>query len=443
MLAHRKDRLTQVGRALDRLGIEHIPAYSPEARGRSERMFGTLQDRLAKELKLAGITGIEAANRFIRDIYLADHNARFARPPEIAESAFVAIADPAGLAEILCIEDTRPTTETNRSGQMMCYENRTTPCATDSWPVANCRIAALLPVYPHKPFDRIDAMINLDNFSRAVRRAGMGTVLLLLVLAAPAVLVRAESEGDSLSLDYKISVAGQNVYRISYDARLSPAAYGTAIDIVPTGLGKLLSDFRLHMATRGGIASGRLEPEGFTLKSSKRREAKSLQMTWADGHLPEANRTFKLSRAGAAAIENALAPAVPDPLTAVLRHSLENPDRPCARKQRVYNGLEVYDLKITLLGKTVVDARQGGVYQGPAFKCRVVLVPIAGYPDKKMRKYLKEPPTYTVWFAPVMAPEWGNRILVPVAATGRAAGRNFSITVSSATVGGKTLAASQ
>src|SRR5215470_17738457 len=50
-----KSRLTQVGRALDRLGIEHIAAYSPEARGRSERMFGTLQDRLPKELKLAGI----------------------------------------------------------------------------------------------------------------------------------------------------------------------------------------------------------------------------------------------------------------------------------------------------------------------------------------------------------------------------------------------------
>src|SRR5262252_6319168 len=61
-----KSKLTQVGRALDRLGIEHIAAYSPEARGRSERMFGTLQDRLAKELKLAGIYDIEAANRFIR-----------------------------------------------------------------------------------------------------------------------------------------------------------------------------------------------------------------------------------------------------------------------------------------------------------------------------------------------------------------------------------------
>jgi transposase len=102
-----KERLTQVGRALDRLGVEHIPAYSPEARGRSERMFGTLQDRLPKELKLAGITDIQGANRFIREVYLPAHNARFARPPAISDSAFVAVRDPAGLVDILCVEDER------------------------------------------------------------------------------------------------------------------------------------------------------------------------------------------------------------------------------------------------------------------------------------------------------------------------------------------------
>ena len=101
-----KERLTQVGRALDRLGVAHIPAYSPEARGRSERMFGTLQDRLAKELRLAGISEIAAANRFIREVYLPAHNARFAKPPAIAQSAFVT-ADPAMLAEILCVEEER------------------------------------------------------------------------------------------------------------------------------------------------------------------------------------------------------------------------------------------------------------------------------------------------------------------------------------------------
>ena len=102
-----KERPTQVGRALDRLGIEHIPAYSPEARGRSERMFGTLQDRLPKELKLAGIHDIDAANHFIREVYLPAHNARFAKPPQIAESAFVVLPNPASLIEMLCSEEER------------------------------------------------------------------------------------------------------------------------------------------------------------------------------------------------------------------------------------------------------------------------------------------------------------------------------------------------
>lgn len=114
-----KDRLTQVGRALKHLGIEHIPAYSPEARGRSERMFGTLQDRLIKELALAGISDMEAANRFIREDYLPRHNARFAKPPALEDSAFVA-ADPGLLAETLCIEEERVVARDNT----VAYENR-------------------------------------------------------------------------------------------------------------------------------------------------------------------------------------------------------------------------------------------------------------------------------------------------------------------------------
>lgn len=101
-----KERLTQVGRALKHLGIEHIPAYSPEARGRSERMFGTLQDRLPKELRLAGIGEVESANRFIREVYLPAHNARFAKPPTLSESAFVA-AEEALLREVLCVQEER------------------------------------------------------------------------------------------------------------------------------------------------------------------------------------------------------------------------------------------------------------------------------------------------------------------------------------------------
>jgi transposase len=76
-----RDHLTQVGRALKQLGVEHIGAFSPQARGRSERAFQTLQDRLVNELKLAGIASIAAANAFIRETYLPAHNARFAVEP--------------------------------------------------------------------------------------------------------------------------------------------------------------------------------------------------------------------------------------------------------------------------------------------------------------------------------------------------------------------------
>ena len=72
-----KSRLTQVGRALKELGIQMIPAYSPQARGRSERSFGTWQSRLPQELRLAAITTVEAANRFLRERYLEEFNARF------------------------------------------------------------------------------------------------------------------------------------------------------------------------------------------------------------------------------------------------------------------------------------------------------------------------------------------------------------------------------
>ncbi len=101
-----RTQLTQVGRALSQLGIEHIAAYSPEARGRSERVFRTLQDRLPKELRLAGITGIEAANRRLAEVYLPEHNARFAQPAAQDGSAFVADAAQAW-REILCVQDDR------------------------------------------------------------------------------------------------------------------------------------------------------------------------------------------------------------------------------------------------------------------------------------------------------------------------------------------------
>jgi len=101
-----KSRRTQVGRALDKLGIEQILAYSPQARGRSERSHGTLQDRLVNELRAEGIRSIDAANRYLRERYIPDHNKRFSRPPRDPQSAFVALGR-VDLDTILCVEEER------------------------------------------------------------------------------------------------------------------------------------------------------------------------------------------------------------------------------------------------------------------------------------------------------------------------------------------------
>ena len=101
-----KSRPTQVGRALAQLGVVHIAAYSPEARGRSERMFGTLQDRLIKELALAGITDMVAANAWIKQVYLPTHNQRFRVTATLPDVAFVK-TEVARLTEAFCLEDER------------------------------------------------------------------------------------------------------------------------------------------------------------------------------------------------------------------------------------------------------------------------------------------------------------------------------------------------
>jgi transposase len=83
-----KHRLTQVGRALKELGVQMIPAYSPQARGRSERNFGTWQGRLPQELRLAGISQLEEANRFLRERYIAEFNRKFTVPAAQKGTAF-------------------------------------------------------------------------------------------------------------------------------------------------------------------------------------------------------------------------------------------------------------------------------------------------------------------------------------------------------------------
>ena len=107
-----RQNLTQFGRAMAQLGIEMIPAYSPEARGRCERQFATHQARLPRELAAAGITDMAAANRYLRKHYLPAFNREFGTKPAVEGSAFVPFIGP-GLDDILCEQFERTVNKDN------------------------------------------------------------------------------------------------------------------------------------------------------------------------------------------------------------------------------------------------------------------------------------------------------------------------------------------
>ena len=101
-----KVNLTEVGRALKQLGIDHIAAYSPEARGRSERAFQTHQGRLPQELARAGITDMDSANRYLEQVYRPGHNREFALPSTLPGTAYVPFLS-GSLPDILCEQHER------------------------------------------------------------------------------------------------------------------------------------------------------------------------------------------------------------------------------------------------------------------------------------------------------------------------------------------------
>lgn len=107
-----KERLTQFGRAMHHLGIEMIPAYSPEARGRSERMFRTHQDRLPKELAMHNITTMDAANDYLRSTYMSAFNEEFKVPATVEGSAFVAWLN-GNIDDVLCEQHERTVGKNN------------------------------------------------------------------------------------------------------------------------------------------------------------------------------------------------------------------------------------------------------------------------------------------------------------------------------------------
>jgi transposase len=130
-------QLTQVGRAMKDLGIQMIPAYSPQARGRGERSFQTWQGRLPQELRLAGVRDIQAANAFLNRSYIAEFNKKFAVAAAEAGTAFVPTKRQ-DLDRVFSIHHERTVNQDNT----VCWANGTLQIQPQSWrsTLAGCRV---------------------------------------------------------------------------------------------------------------------------------------------------------------------------------------------------------------------------------------------------------------------------------------------------------------
>ena len=134
--------LTQVGRALIELGIRPIPAYSPQARGRSERGFRTWQGRLPQELRLRGLKTMAAANEFLRAEYVAEFNQKFSVPAKQSGTAFIACRRQA-LDFVFALQHERTVARDNT----VSYDNRVLQIEKNKWryTLAGCKVV----VYEH------------------------------------------------------------------------------------------------------------------------------------------------------------------------------------------------------------------------------------------------------------------------------------------------------
>jgi transposase len=153
-----KHRLTQVGRAMKELGIQMIPAYSPQARGRGERNFGTWQGRLPQELRLAGIGDVETANRFLNERYVAEFNERFTVPAAEKGTAFRRTAR-ADLEWIFTLQTERVVSKDN-----------TVAIGDRSWQLEKCRFRSSLAGCTATIHEHLDGTVSIRYGPHVVGR---------------------------------------------------------------------------------------------------------------------------------------------------------------------------------------------------------------------------------------------------------------------------------
>lgn len=247
---------------------------------------------------------------------------------------------------------------------------------------------------------------------------------------------RAES-GDKIETSYEVNVGGITVLDIKYSSEISAAGYRSQASIETRGMATLFSDYSMKMGASGALAGGQSNPVQYKSRSEKKDKEKTVELNWSQGVLSAAGRKAAKNPETQAEIDLALTPNVADPLTAIFRIGTLSDGNPCQAVHRIFDGKEVFELRFSFERQAVMDDSFPGAYHGKAYECRATYVPVAGRYATKFRKRKEDPPTYSVWLAPIGADVSGGSRLVPVRATGRLDGMKFEAYASRVKIDGR------
>lgn len=254
----------------------------------------------------------------------------------------------------------------------------------------------------------------------------------------PANSALAAGTKKEVSLKFDVYSANLLVFKISLHMSMDDTDYVASTSIKSKGLASLFAKTKIGMSTRGKIKAGKVVPAAYSLRTKSKGRKRKIQLSWNAKRYPTTKRSYNLSKFKSNQLKLTVRAGMNDPLSHIMKVVLQTAKKPCTGLEYVYDGQVVGEYRYSYKGISTFTQNTGGVYRGKAIKCRLNYKAIAGLSIKKQKAQKAEPPVFTIWYAPVSGKK--RKLLIPIAASGKSAGRSFTMRLSKGTVSGRSIA---
>lgn len=289
----------------------------------------------------------------------------------------------------------------------------------------------------------------MTNSNAAVRPGliGICCILTLLATALPILggaVAAAEKPVEQLFLKFHLHSFVMRVATLKFEFDITPKTYSVRSTMKTKGLADFIKDAEFNAAAKGVFKKSGPLPVQFDITTDNSRTGNRNQIIqWNGKRLPAVSRSWQIGDFKTNALEKAIKPGMPDPLTALLTAAFRSSETLCQDQFRVINGKTVFDMHYSYVGPASFDADTPGVYRGKAHKCQVLYRPVAGLSQKKWAKLKAKPnqgvDRFTIWMAPVQASRLGRVLYVPVGGVATVDGREIRAHLVAAALSGKAL----